>query len=124
VRADGGLELPDNPAMVGWWSGGGAPGSRGGTVVLAGHVDTAAGGEGALFHLTDLAPGALITVDTAGGQYLYQMVARRSFAKAELPADTFDQAVQSRLVIITCTGAFRNGSYDENLVIYARRVGG
>jgi len=119
VRPDGGLEIPPSQATVGWWSGGAAPGSSAGTVVFAGHVDTKAA-EGALFRLTELTPGGLITVDTARGRFRYEMVARRSFAKTRLPADTFDQSVQARLVIVTCTGVFRNGSYDENLVIYAR----
>ena len=47
VAADGTLGIPDNPAVVGWWAGGGSPGQASGTTVLVGHVDSAAQGPGA-----------------------------------------------------------------------------
>ena len=42
VLAPGGaLDVPADPQVIGWWSAGPRPGSAAGTVVLAGHVDTA-----------------------------------------------------------------------------------
>ena len=52
VSRDGALAVPENPHVVGWWAGGGE------ALVLDGHVDTAAAGPGALFHLVDLATRA------------------------------------------------------------------
>ena len=48
VLAPGGaLDVPADPQVIGWWSAGPRPGSAAGTVVLAGHVDTAERGLGA-----------------------------------------------------------------------------
>jgi hypothetical protein len=120
VKGRGALALPDDPHVVGWWSGGAAPGATGGSVVLAGHVDTAAAGPGALSTLAKLDPGALVRLETRNGRYGYRVVARRTYPKSALPLDVFDQAATARLVLITCTGSFHDGHYDDNLVVYAR----
>jgi hypothetical protein len=122
VNGQAGLSVPDDPRMVGWWSGGAAPGAVAGSVVLAGHVDTAAAGLGALSALAGLEPGALVRLDTKDRRYAYRVAARRTYAKAALPLDVFDQAVGARLVLITCTGSFHNGHYDDNLVVYAQPI--
>jgi hypothetical protein len=118
----GQLLVPDDPRRVGWWIGSAMPGATNGTVLIAGHVDTAAAGPGALFGLEDLHPGADIVVDDADGHQAYRMVARRSYAKRALPADLFDPQSPYRLVLVTCGGEFSGGSYARNVVVYAEPV--
>jgi len=93
--------------------------------VIDGHIDSAAAGAGALFHLAELNPGEPITISTATGAVItYRVQARRVYPKAKtqgLPADLFAQTGPARLVIISCGGNFdaSNRSYDDNIVIFA-----
>jgi sortase family protein len=119
VTAGGELSIPDDPARLGWWIGSAGPGSPRGTVLLAGHVDTAADGRGALFELEKLRMGALIGVRAGATVVTYRAVARRSYGKSRLPADLFDADTAARLVLVTCGGEFRDGSYNDNVVLYA-----
>lgn len=119
VTADGALSIPDNPARLGWWIGSANPGTQRGTVLLAGHVDTAADGPGALFKLEQLPMGTPIDVRAGDKVVTYRAVARRSFSKRRLPADLFNPDTPARLVLITCGGQFHNGSYSDNVVLYA-----
>ncbi|MEU8819133.1 class F sortase [Actinoplanes sp. NPDC048796] len=119
VNADRSLAVPDDPARLGWWIGSATPGSPRGTVLIAGHVDTAADGPGALFRLETMPLGTMIEV-RAGDQVLtYKAVARRSYAKQRLPADLFRTDTAPRLALVTCGGSFRNGTYSHNVVVYA-----
>jgi hypothetical protein len=119
VSADSALLVPDDPAHLGWWIGSALPGSPRGTVLIAGHVDTAADGPGALFRLEKLPMGALIGVRAGDRVLTYRAVARRSYGKRRLPPDLFDPGSAPRLVLITCGGDFRHGSYTDNVVLYA-----
>jgi hypothetical protein len=125
VLASGQLQLPEDPATVGWWAGGAAPGSPAGTVVIAGHLDAADTGVGALAALLDVRASDLVELrDSSGGIHVYRVTARRSFAKAALPADLFDTAGPARLALITCGGEFdaRRGRYRDNVVVLADPV--
>ena len=119
VSTDRALIVPDDPAHLGWWIGSALPGSARGTVLIAGHVDTAADGPGALFRLEKLPMGALIGVRAGDRVLTYRAVARRSYGKRHLPPDLFDPHTAPRLVLITCGGEFRHGSYTDNIVLYA-----
>lgn len=120
----GSLQIPGNPHTLGWWQDGAAPGSSGGTVVVAGHVDTAAAGAGALFNLGSARPGQTLTLTTAIGSVTYRVVARRSYPKAVLPKSLFSRTGQSRLALVTCGGSFdwATHHYADNVVVYALPV--
>jgi hypothetical protein len=127
VQAGGALAIPPDPADVGWWAGGGYPGERAGAVVLAGHIDSAVSGPGALFRLQDVRPGDMITVVAAGHSYRYRVVALHAYAKSTLPAAAiFGQQVTARLVVVSCGGPFdpATGHYLENIVAYAVPLSG
>jgi len=110
---------------VGWWVGGAALGSARGTVLLAGHVDDADAGPGALHELAQLPMGAVVEVDTADRRFAYRVVARRVYDKAALPDSLFDRAGRPTLALVTCGGAFHPGQgYERNVVVYAEPVGG
>jgi hypothetical protein len=120
---NGVLGVPADPQQLGWWADGAMVGAGTGTVVIDGHVDSAATGAGALFHLTDLRAGAAVRVTTTSGQVQrYVVIARRTYLKHQgLPADLFRTDGPPRLVLITCGGPFdaTARSYLDNVVVFA-----
>jgi predicted outer membrane protein len=119
---DGQLQVPKSPAGVGWWAAGAAPGSTAGTVLLAGHVDTAQYGRGVFAALSKVPLGTKVTVTTGDGRpHRYQIVARRTYRQEALPTDLFRGSSQPRLALVTCTGPYNHSThhYTQNLVLYA-----
>ena len=123
VGPDGLLGVPANPRQLGWWSGSAGPGLATGSVVIDGHVDSATLGLGALFRLREARPGDEVVLENAKGESTeYTVLARRSHAKTSLPvAEVFATDVPPRLVLLTCGGAFDQGThhYADNIVVYA-----
>ena len=119
----GGLDLPENVDEVGWWVGGAGVTSTSGTIVIAGHVDSARQGPGAFARLRTLATGTRVRLTAASGaSRTFVVTGRRSYAKSTgLPSSLFEQSVGLRLVLITCTGEFDpvKRSYADNLVVFA-----
>jgi hypothetical protein len=66
VLALGALQLPDRPTVLGWFAAGATPGAQAGTAVIAGHLDSAVFGAGALERLSDLRVGDELQVTDAG----------------------------------------------------------
>ncbi len=118
---DGALNVPVNPQTVGWWIQSARPGSPQGSVVIVGHVDSAASGRGALFYLDSAPIGAQATIATSNGVVTYRIVARAVYLKKLLPASVFASAGPARLVLITCGGPFDAAThhYLDNIVDYA-----
>jgi len=117
---DGALQVP-SPTKVGWWAVGAAPGSASGTVLLAGHVDSARHGRGVFAPLWDVPLGARVTVTAGDGtRRQYRIVARRTYRQGRLPADLFRGAPKPRLALITCIGSYDRSTrrYANNLVLY------
>jgi sortase (surface protein transpeptidase) len=119
----GALDIPEDPAEVGWWVGSAVPGDARGTVLIAGHVDTARAGKGALFQLERLPVGSTVDVRAGDRTFVYRTVARRSYSKQRLPKTLFARTGPAQLALVTCGGAFYHGAYDHNVVVYASPVG-
>lgn len=123
LAPDGSLEIPEDPAVLGWWSSGAVPGSTEGATVVAAHIDAAGAGTGPMLRLVDAPMGTAVDVTTtAGASVTYRVVERRSYPKADgLPRDLFAADGAPRLVLITCGGAFDRASrhYVDNIVIVA-----
>ncbi|MFJ8696474.1 class F sortase [Streptomyces roseolilacinus] len=118
---DGALDLPASPSRLGWWALGARPGAAAGTLLLAGHLDSAEEGPGPFEALHSLPIGALAQVAAAdGGRHTYRIVARRTYRASALPGDLFSARGRPRLVLVTCAGAFdrEERTYAENLVLY------
>jgi hypothetical protein len=118
----GGLAIPNDAKVIGWWSGGASPGSPVGTVLMAGHVDSAQNGPGALFHLSDVPIGARLTVGGPDGAATYIVRARRRYLKQDLPwSSILAQGEAPRLVLVTCGGDFdfRTRHYTDNVIVLA-----
>ena len=105
---------------VGWYEYAARPGASGAAVLL-GHVD-GRGREGVFFRLGSLAPGNAVQVRFADGSTrMFHVTGRAEYPKSELPADYFSRSGPSRLVLITCGGAFDSSTrhYRDNVVVVA-----
>jgi hypothetical protein len=127
VRSDGSLEIPDDPQVVGWWTGGALAGEPFGGTVIAGHVDSRRLGLGVLAEMRRVRTGQLVTLSDSRHRVTYRITATTSVPQARLAADTdvFAQNVPHRLVLITCGGAFNRTThhYTENIIVVADPVG-
>lgn len=119
----GDLAIPEDVGTVGWYRFGPQPGEAAGSVVLAGHVDSATQGVGQLRALWTATPGMLVRVDlTDGGPVLYRVVSREIFVKGRVPLESlFATSGAARLTLITCGGPFdeTTRSYEDNVVVTA-----
>ncbi|GHE07408.1 class F sortase [Klenkia taihuensis] len=126
VEPDGNMTIPEDVSRVGWYRFGPAPGAPEGSAVLAGHVDDAEQGLGAMSPLAEASVGDRVQVtDESGGSTTWQVVAREEFGKESVPlADLFARTGPPRLVLITCGGPFLADirSYEDNVVVIAEPV--
>ena len=122
LEDDGTMEIPHDISTIGWYELGVMPGETG-TAVLAGHVDSRSQGRGAFWDLRTTGVGDLVSVDHEDGTTSdWRVTARTVYGKEELPiADIFTRFGDTRLVLITCGGAFDNTTqhYEDNIVVYA-----
>ena len=128
VGPRGALEIPADPAQVGWWTGGARAGEPFGGVVLAGHVDSAGYGIGVMAEMIRMRPGQRLEVTAdAGRRQAYRVERVWKVNRARIAADTelFDQDRPHRLVLITCGGPFdrRAQHYRDNVIVTAVPVG-
>jgi hypothetical protein len=117
----GAVQVPPDVGTVGWYSFGPAPGAPG-SAVLVGHVDSSAQGAGSFFDLQSVPLRAVVIVRMSNGsRRLFRVVARRLYPKTSLPSSIFVRDGTSRLVLVTCGGAFDpvHRHYASNVVVYA-----
>jgi LPXTG-site transpeptidase (sortase) family protein len=117
--AQGVLGVPADIHELGWWADGASPGDPTGSIVIAGHVDSATAGAGALFQLKNAKPGTLIQVTTADGRtWNYKVVSVATMPKADLPTAIWSQRGRNHLVVVTCGGPFDTATrhYRDNIV--------
>jgi len=123
VAADGQMELPPNPEVLGWYRFGPAPGAAAaGSAVLAGHLDSRRYGIGPLVRLRDVEPGDLVEVALSdGSRTTYRVEAVTRYDQQALPAELFARDGAPRLRLITCGGDYDvdAGGYQQNLVVTA-----
>jgi hypothetical protein len=121
VLADGQMELPEDPAVAGWYRFGPDPAGVAGTTVIAAHVDSYRYGLGPFAQLRDLPPGTAVTIVTADGTaHHYAIDSVQRVPRSQLPLDqVFDRTGSPRVVLITCGGAFDGREYADNVVVVA-----
>lgn len=119
-RRTGQMDVPRNVQDVAWYRYGPAPGEPG-SAVLAAHVDLSDQGRGVFFGLRRLELGDVVTVAFAeGGSRDFQVVARVTYDKEDLPLDRiFSSEGSPVLTLVTCGGSFSGGRYQSNVVVYA-----
>ena len=105
-----------------WWADGAAPGDPHGSIVIAGHVDSAKAGAGAFFSLKNARPGTIVELTTADGKTrTYRVTSVKTMLKAQLPTSIWSQKGSTHLVLVTCGGPFdaAAGHYRDNIVVNA-----
>jgi Sortase domain len=128
------LTIPEDVHEVGWWDGtvnDGAstrrelapePGQPG-VALIAGHVDSAATGPGALYDLKDLRAGDSIELSGALGITSDWVVTGvpMTTAKNALPKVLFVTTGVPRLALVSCGGPFdlATGHYRDNVIVWA-----
>jgi sortase family protein len=122
----GEFAVPPSVDRVGWYRFGPGFTARSGSIVVAGHVDSADQGKGAFFGLSKLAPGEKLTLTgPAGKNRDFTVVARERYRKSRIPLEKyFARDGAARLTLITCGGPFDSGTghYRDNVVVTAEPV--
>jgi LPXTG-site transpeptidase (sortase) family protein len=116
------LAAPADIRRTGWWRDGAAPGTESGSILIAGHVDSAKLGAGAFYRLREARAGDRVQVTTADGRTsTYRVVSVRRYLKRRLPPDIYSLRGEPRLVLVTCGGPFdqATGHYRDNVVLTA-----
>ncbi|RSM65454.1 sortase [Actinoplanes sp. ATCC 53533] len=120
----GELAVPPSVDRVGWYRFGPGVTARAGSIVVAGHVDSADQGRGAFFRLSRLAPGDTMTLaGPDGADRAFEVVARERYRKTRIPLDRyFARDGAPRLTLITCGGPFdaKTRHYRDNIVVTAK----
>ncbi|GAA4973743.1 class F sortase [Actinoplanes utahensis] len=121
--ATGDFAVPPSVSRVGWYRYGPGFSSPAGSIVVAGHVDSAAEGKGAFFRLGTLKAGDVVTLTGPGGKVReFTVAARKRYAKSAIPLDDyFARDGAPRLTLITCGGPFdpKTRHYRDNVVVTA-----
>jgi sortase (surface protein transpeptidase) len=124
VASDRQLQVPSDPATVGWYRGSSAPGSAG-AAVIAGHV-TWAQEPAVFFKLGALRPGQRVHIQRADGRTaIFAITKLAQYDKGEFPTAKVYRPVDGpELRLITCGGRFdaNRDSYTANVVAYATLV--
>ena len=118
------LQIPGDVHIVGLWDGGGQLDGTSGTVLLAGHVNHAGQGEGALWNLAGIHINAPVYTSGPSGQLTTWKVDQViAVPKDRLPQSIFTATGQRRLVIVTCGGTLlSDGHYADNVIVLATPV--
>ena len=132
MQRDGALVIPRDVREIAMWDGGaqlsGPAGRlvRLGTTLLAGHVDYAGQGDGTLFDLYQVQPGAVVyTSDASGHVARWRVTSLIVAVKSHLPSWVFAGPAGARkLVIVTCGGPVdyvqgHGYSYADNVIATA-----
>lgn len=116
---DGVLQAPKTGGVAGWYRDSPTPGQTGASVI-AGHVDWT-DGPAVFYRLGSLTPGDHVYVRRADGTVaVFTVHAIRQYAKNSFPsAFVYGDAPGPELRLITCGGAFANGHYVDNIVVFA-----
>lgn len=120
------MEIPEDPAVGGWYRFGPEPGSGAGNTVIAAHIDSPDYPIGPFASLRDAPAGAEVRVVSAAGvetRWAVQTVT--FFAKTDLDTDAlFARTGPATLVLVTCGGEFdpSTGHYRDNVVLVATPV--
>jgi sortase (surface protein transpeptidase) len=123
LQDDGTMQVPPGPFPAGWYSGSPTPGELG-PAVIVGHVHWNAQA-GVFADLARVTRGEQVIVRRAdGGAAVFRVTRTARFDKDSFPtARVYGDIDHAGLRLITCGGRNRlTGSYEDNLVVFARLV--
>lgn len=122
LNDDGGLRVPDDPWLVGWWRGGSRPGEKG-PAVLVGHRDDRAG-PAVFYGVGDLVPGDELVVDDENGRTAtFVVTGIEQVGREAFPTDkVYGETELPELRILSCGGEYdrETGQYEDNVIVYSR----
>ena len=123
LNKDQTVEVPKDPAMVGWYTRGPAPGQPGSSVML-GHVDSKHG-PAVFYRLRNLEATDRVAVRLSDGSVAHFEVTRVvTYANEDFPAQKVYAGKPSRPVLnlVTCGGEYDRaaGGYQSNVVVYTK----
>ena len=124
VSSDGQMQMPRDPADIGWYRFGPRPGSPRGSAVLAGHVDSLEYGVGPLARLSSLHRGDRVNVHTAGRSLAFRVTRVRVVSKSDVAlTEVFRNGGPAALRIVTCGPPYiaSQGGYQDNVIVTAVR---
>lgn len=128
------LNIPTDVHTAAWWDGSVSDGSRTihedapapgepGVAVIAGHIDSATAGPGALYDLKNIAVGATVEIVDSVGHVTKWTVSARPLVtlKTALPPSLWVNRGRPRLALVTCGGPFDSatGHYLDNVIVWA-----
>jgi LPXTG-site transpeptidase (sortase) family protein len=126
LGTDAVLEPPEDPDLVGFWTGSAKVGATKGRTVITGH--TVQDGDGALDELPDLKPGATVQLANYSGMHSYRVTDNLYVTYKEVAKhaqDIFGQTEKSpdgaRLILVTCT-EFNGRFYEGNSIVVAEPI--
>ncbi len=125
VSSDGQMQMPPDPADIGWYHYGPRPGSARGSAVLAGHVDSLEYGVGPLARLSSLHRGDRVTVHTAHRPLVFRVVRVQVVSKSDVAlTEVFRRGGPASLRIVTCGPPYiaSQGGYQDNVIVTAVRT--
>ncbi len=115
------LATPDDPDVVGWFTGAHTPGAPG-RAVLNGHL-TWNGRNTVFASLPDVAVGAVVEIDRQDGTTAkFEITKVSTFEKDQFPtAEVYAATDEPSLVLITCGGEYSKSEhyYDSNVIAFA-----
>jgi hypothetical protein len=121
LEEDRSIQVPEDPDLAGWYTGGPRPGETG-PAVIVGHVDSWTG-PGVFHRLGEVVPGDEILVRRADGSVLRFSVTRvEQHPKDAFPTDAvYGDTDGPELRVITCGGSFDRTarSYRDNVIVWA-----
>lgn len=120
LLGDGTIDVPADPSIAGWFTGGPRPGERGPAVIM-GHVDSKQYGPGVFYALRDIEVGAVVTVGTTTEPQSFVVRSVERYPKDAFPTESvYGTVPEPALRLITCGGSFDRsiGHYRDNVVVY------
>lgn len=120
-NAAGNMAAPKHFDTVAWYKLGSRPGEPG-NAIIAGHLNNSLGLSGVFEKLSTIELGSEITVEGESRSIRYVVREVHIYNVTDAPAAAiFSTTGPSRLILITCDGAWDSGvrSYDKRLVVVA-----
>lgn len=110
---------------AGWLKDSAPLGASRGTSVFAAHVIFRGGVEGPFYNLNKLNTGDdIIMRDLNGKNYTYRVYKTTVTQGTEIPDEVYDYQGTHQLALVTCTGDYNDGHYNQRLIVWAAPVTG
>ena len=123
----GELDVPDDPAIAGWWRGSSGLGDEFGKTLVAAHIDSTRQRLGPFVELYDARPGLPLVLRSAGLRQRFRVRSVRLIPQEDLTAhpDLYSPSGTRALVLVTCAPPYNpaHGGYRNLVVLVAEPSG-